>query len=82
MGILNQNTPTFENWSWIFFQVKKFSNFSPTYSQLTFFKLIMTEVSENVQNIFGPKIPPLLNIEVGFFSDKKSFLQIGQICEK
>ena len=33
----------------------------------------MTEVSTNLRNIFFLKIPPLLKIEVGFFSDKKSF---------
>ena len=36
----------------------------------------MTEISRNLRNIFFPEIPPILKIEVGIFSDKKSFLQI------
>ena len=39
-------------------------------------KLFMTEVSTNLRNIFFPKISPILELEVGFFSDKKSFSQI------
>ena len=31
--------------------------------------------------IFSSKIPPILKVEVVFFSDKKSFSQIGQIFE-
>ena len=41
----------------------------------------MTEVSTNLRNIFFHKIPPILKLEVGFFSDKKSFSKIDQICE-
>ena len=33
----------------------------------------MTEVSRNLRNIFLVKKPPILEIEVGFFSHKKSF---------
>ena len=33
----------------------------------------MTEDSRNLRNIFSPKIPPILKIEVGFFSGKKKF---------
>ena len=33
----------------------------------------MTEVSRNLRNIFFPKIPPILKLEVGFFSAKKKF---------
>ena len=35
----------------------------------------MTEVSTNLQNIFFHKIPPILKVEVGIFSDKKSSSQ-------
>ena len=38
----------------------------------------MTEVSTDLRNIFFHKIPPILKLEVGFFSDKKSFSQIFQ----
>ena len=41
----------------------------------------MTEVSRNLRNIFFPKIPPILKIEVGFFSSKKSFSKIFQNWE-
>ena len=33
----------------------------------------MTEVSRHLRNIFFHKIPPILKLEVGFLSDKKSF---------
>ena len=35
----------------------------------------MTEVSRNLRNIFLAKIPTILKVEVGIFSDKKSFSQ-------
>ena len=61
-----------------FFSTKKiFWNFLSKYGELSFYKLIMTEVSRNLRNIFFPKIPPILKIEVGIFSDKKSFSQNG-----
>ena len=33
----------------------------------------MSEVSKDLRNIFFPKIPPILKLEVGFFSGKKKF---------
>jgi len=33
----------------------------------------MTEVSRNLRNVFFHKIPPILKLEVGFFSDRKKF---------
>ena len=36
----------------------------------------MTEVSRNLRNIFFHEIPPILKLEVGFLSEKKSFSQI------
>ena len=35
----------------------------------------MIEVSRILRNIFFPKIPPILKLEVGFFSDRKTFAQ-------
>ena len=60
---------------------KCFWNFLPKYSELSYIKLIMTEVSRNLGNIFFRKIPPILKLEVGFFSDRKSFSQIFQNTE-
>ena len=42
----------------------------------------MTKVSKDLRNIFCPKIPPILKLEVGFFSDRKCFSQIFEnwIC--
>ena len=37
----------------------------------------MTEVSRDLPNIFLAKIPPILKVEVGIFSDTKFFLQNG-----
>ena len=33
----------------------------------------MTEVSRNLRNVFFHKVPPILKLEVGFFSDRKKF---------
>ena len=38
-------------------------------------ELIMSEVSKDLRNIFFPKIPRILELEVGFFSTKKKFFQ-------
>ena len=35
-----------------------------------------SEISANLKNIFWPRKPPILKVEVGFFSDWKSFSQI------
>ena len=43
------------------------------YRELACSKLIMTEVSRNLRNIFLAKIPPILKVEVGIFSDTKFF---------
>ena len=42
----------------------------------------MTEVSINLRNFFFHKIPPILKLEVGFFSDRKSFSQIFEKWQK
>ena len=38
-------------------------------------ELIMSEVSKDLRNIFFPKIPQIFELEVGFFSDRKTFAQ-------
>merc|ERR1712168_867322 len=68
-----QKIPHFENSSWIFF---------PKYGELSLFKLIMTEVPTDLRNIFFHKIPPILKLEVGFFSDRKRFSQIFENWQK
>ena len=80
MGILiffSKIPPLLKIESGFFSTLKSFWNFLIKYSELTFYKLIMTEVSRNLRNIFFHKIPPILKIEVGIFSDKKSFSQNG-----
>ena len=37
----------------------------------------MSEISANLKNIFWSRKPPILKLEVGFFSDKKTFSQNG-----
>ena len=36
----------------------------------------MSEISANLKNIFWSQKPPILKLEVGFFSDRKRFSQI------
>ena len=43
--------------------------------ELSAHKLVMAEVSRNLRNIFLVKIPPILKIEVGFFSGKKKKIE-------
>ena len=42
----------------------------------TYFKLIMSEISENSKNLFWPQKPPILKVEIRFYSDRKCFSQI------
>ena len=44
----------------------------------SFLKLIMTEVWKDLRIIFWRPIPPILQLEVGFFSDTKFFSHIFQ----
>ena len=41
----------------------------------------MSEVSKDLRNIFLSPKPPILKVEVGIFSDQKSFSQIFQIIK-
>ena len=43
------------------------------YRKLSFYKLIMTEVSRNLRNIFLAKIPPIWKLKLDFCPLKKSF---------
>merc|ERR1712198_347162 len=52
---------------------KFFEIFLPKYHESPLCKVIMTEVSRHLRNIFFHKIPPILKLEVGFFSDRKKF---------
>ena len=38
------------------------------YGELSFYKLIMTELSKKLRKIVFHKIPQILKLEVGFFS--------------
>ena len=96
-GHISSKKGTCYLWGFLFFTSKKppilkiqvrffstykcFWNFLPKYSELSYIKLIMTEVSRNLRNIFFRKIPPILKLEVGFFSDRKTFSQIFQNTE-
>ena len=64
----------FSNW-------KSFWNFFLKYSELSFYKLIMTEVSRHLRNIFFRKIHQILKLEVVFFPDIKCCSQIFQNTE-
>ena len=68
-----ENTSDFETWSWIFFHKKSFWNFSPKYSELSSYKLIMTEVSRILRNIFFPKYPRFWKLKLDFCPLKKVF---------
>ena len=47
------------------------------YSKLSYYKLIMIKFQEISGTFFIPKNPHFLKVEVGIFSDKKSFSQNG-----
>ena len=68
-----QNTTTFEIEVGFFSTSKSFWNFSTKYSELSFYKLIMSEVSRNLRNIFFTKYPPFWNLKLDFFPLKKVF---------
>merc|ERR1712219_88230 len=69
--------PRFLNLKLDFCPLKKvFEIFLPKYRESPSYNLLITEVSTNLRNIFFHKIPPILKLEVGFLSDKKSFSQI------
>ena len=59
-----------------FFPIEKLLHKTIFLANFIISELIMSQVSKDLRNIFFPKIPPILKLEVGFFSDKKSFSQI------
>ena len=42
----------------------------------------MSKISANLKNIFWSQKPPILKLEVGFFSDRKRFSQIFENWQK
>ena len=42
----------------------------------------MSEISANLKNSFWSQKPPILTLEVGFFSDRKRFSQIFENWQK
>ena len=55
-----------------FFPIENFFRKTAKWGKFTYFKLIMSEVSANLKNIFFSIKPPILKFEVGFFSDRKT----------
>jgi len=71
-----------------FFPIEKVFRKTAKTKNFSTLELIMSEISANLKNIFFQKkvaatwcdfyfSPPILKLEVGFFSDKKSFSQNG-----
>merc|ERR1711884_906822 len=58
-----------------FFPIEKLLNKTIFLANFIISELIMSEVSKDLRNIFFPEIPLILKIEVGFFSDRKTFAQ-------
>ena len=61
-----------------YFPIKKVFRKTAKYGKLSFFKLIMSEVSKDLRNIFFT--PPILKVEVGFFSDRIFFFTFFPNC--
>ena len=58
---------------------KCFWNFLPKYSELSYIKLIMTEISRNLRNIFFGKYPRFWNLKSDFFPIEKLFRRFSKI---
>ena len=58
-----------------FFPIEKLLHKTIFLANFIISELIMSEVSKDLRNIFFPKIPPILKLEVGFYSDRKTFAQ-------
>ena len=65
--------PRFSNLKLDFFPIEKLLHKTFFLANFIISELIMSEVSKDLRNIFFPKIPPILELEVGFFSTKKKF---------
>ena len=59
-----------------FFPIEKVFRKTAKTKNFSTLELIMSEISANLKNIFWPRKPPILKLEVGFFSDRKRFSQI------
>ena len=59
-----------------FFPIEKVFRKTANIKKISYFKLIMSEISANLKKLFREQKPPILKLEVGFFSDRKSFSQI------
>ena len=68
--------PDFENWSLIFIPIEKVFRKTANNKKITYFKLMMSEISANLKHICWPWKPLILTFEVVFFSDRKRFSQI------
>merc|ERR1712198_498691 len=64
-----------------FFPIEKVFRKTAKTKNFSTLGLIMSEISANLNNIFREQKPPILKVEVGFFSDKKSFSQIFENTE-
>ena len=52
-----------------YFPIKKVFPKTANNKKISHIKLIMSEISADLKNLFWPKIPPILKLEVGIFSD-------------
>ena len=59
-----------------FFPIEKVFRKTANIKKISYFKLIMSEISANLKNKKSDPKPPILKLEVGFFSDRKRFSQI------
>ena len=59
-----------------FLQVGFFSTLRKLAKNFSFSELIMSEISANLKNLFWPQKPPILKVEIRFYSDRKCFSQI------
>ena len=62
-----------------FFPIQKVFCITANNKKITYFKPIMSEISANLKNIFREQKPPILKLEVGFFSDRKTFCRFFKI---
>merc|ERR1712198_452545 len=76
-----QKIPDFENSSWIFFHLKKVLKFFGKIRRNIYIQTNYDRSFNKFGEHFFHKIPPILKLEVGFFSDKKSFSQIFENTE-
>ena len=64
------------------FPIKKVFRKTANNKKIAYFKPIMSEISANLKDIFREQKPPILKLEVGFFSDRKFFWKIFEKWQK